>query len=302
MSKNKATLLLFLVSIMWGGGCIAIKLAVNAGLAGGQLNMYRGFFYALLMLIFFSKQIFAMSKKTFVIGLSAGVFNFLGFLFQAIGAAYTTPAKSSFLTTISVVMVPFIVWAMYGIKPKKQNILAVFVCAYGMAVMTSFFSNNLSLDIGDTYTIIGSFFFGMSVIMLSRQPKDAHFSQTSFLLAVCLFIGGGIYAMFFEGGLGLSTIHWKSGILPLAYLVILSNFIAQSLQVEAQRHIPASTASLIMTLEGVFGTIFSISLGFEPLTKATLVGGTLIFVSLIISEYDFSSLPKRVKKTEKAIS
>lgn len=57
-----------------------------------------------------------------------------------------------------------------------------------------------------------------------------------------------------------------------------------------------------MTLEGVFGTIFSISLGFEPLTKATLVGGTLIFVSLIISEYDFSSLPKRAKNAEKAIS
>lgn len=302
MSKNKAALLLFLVSIMWGGGCIAIKLAVNAGLAGGQLNMYRGFFYALLMVIFFSKQIFAMSKKTFVIGLSAGVFNFLGFLFQAIGAAYTTPAKSSFLSTISVVMVPFIVWAMYGIKPKKQNIIAVFICTYGMAVMTSFFSNNLTLDIGDTYTIIGSFFFGMSVIMLSRQPKDAHFSQTSFLLAMCLLTGGGIYAMLFEGGLGLSTVHWKSGILPLAYLVIFSNFIAQSLQVEAQRHIPASTASLIMTLEGVFGTIFSISFGFEPLTKATLVGGTLIFISLIISEYDFSSLPKRAKKTEKAIS
>ena len=89
MSKNKAALLLFLVSVMWGGGCIGIKLAVNADLAGGQLNMYRGFFYALLMLIFFSKQIFAMSKKTFVVGLSAGVFNFLGFLFQAIGAAYT---------------------------------------------------------------------------------------------------------------------------------------------------------------------------------------------------------------------
>ena len=81
-----------------------------------------------------------------------------------------------------------------------------------------------------------------------------------------------------------AAVNWKEAILPILYLSIGSNFIAQSMQIVAQRHLSASTASLVMMLEGVFGSVFSILFGFEKFTLGLLTGGGLILASLIISE------------------
>ena len=47
-----------------------------------------------------------------------------------------------------------------------------------------------------------------------------------------------------------------------------------------------------MTLEGVFGAVFSILFKYEVLSYSLIIGGLLIMLSLFISEYDFNSLKK----------
>ena len=59
------------------------------------------------------------------------------------------------------------------------------------------------------------------------------------------------------------------------------------MQIVAQRYLSASTACLILMLEGVFGAIFSVMFGYEPFTMNLLVGGALIVCSLILSEIQF---------------
>ena len=89
--------------------------------------------------------------------------------------------------------------------------------------------------------------------------------------------------MFFED-ISLGAIPWTKVILPVLYLAIGSNFVAQSMQIVAQRYLSASTACLILMLEGVFGSVFSVLFGYEPFTVNLLVGGGLIVCSLILSE------------------
>lgn len=283
MKKQTAILLLVIVTVIWGGGFVAIKLSLDSGVSAGMLNMIRGFIFTVIVFAIFPGQVLGMSKAQLKNGLLVGLFNCIGFVLQAIGALYTTPSNSSFLTTTNVVMVPFLAWILYKNKPKPRNIVAVFICMAGMAVLTDIVNVGLRLNIGDVYTIAGALGFGLSIVLLAKQPEGGHFAAGAFLLGLTLFLGGAFYMVVFENA-SFAAVNWKEAILPILYLSIGSNFIAQSMQIVAQRHLSASTASLVMMLEGVFGSVFSILFGFEKFTLGLLTGGGLILASLIISE------------------
>lgn len=286
MKKQTAIFLLVIVTVIWGGGFVATKLALNLGVTVGLLNMIRGLVFCLLMLMIFPKPIIHMSKPQLKAGLLVGFFNFGGFILQCIGAQYTTPSNSSFLTTTNVVMVPFLAWILYKMRPKIKNFIAIFICLIGMAILTGMFQSQITINVGDVYTVAGAFSFALSIVMLAKPPEGGHFAASAFLMGLTLFLGSTVYFVVAEGA-KMPAIDWKLAILPVLYLSIGSNFIAQTLQIVAQKHLTASTASLIMVLEGVFGSIFSIMFGFEPFTFSLLLGGSFILASLVISEVQF---------------
>ena len=283
MKKSTAILMLIVVTIIWGGGFIGIKMALDGGMTAGTLNMARGFIFTAIVFGAFHQHILNMSKEELVNGILVGTFNALGFITQAVGALYTTPSNSSFLTTTNVVMVPFMAWAIFKVRPKLRNLVAVVVCMAGMGVLTGAFETEFILNIGDLYTVVGALFFGLSIVFLAKQPEGGHFSTGAFMMGITLFMAGAVYTVFFED-ISLSAIPWAKVIWPVLYLAVGSNFVAQSMQIVAQRYLSASTACLILMLEGVFGSVFSVLLGYEPFTVNLLLGGGLIVCSLILSE------------------
>jgi hypothetical protein len=90
----------------------------------------------------------------------------------------------------------------------------------------------------------------------------------------------------------LIDVNWKTVIFPLLYMGIICSFAAQTIQVIAQRHTSATAAGLIMMLEGFFGSVFSVAFGFEAFTSRLAIGGTIIMVSLMLMEVDFTQLKK----------
>ena len=283
MKKSTAILMLIVVTIIWGGGFIGIKMALDGGMTAGTLNMARGFIFTAIVFGAFHQHILNMSREELVNGILVGTFNALGFITQAVGALYTTPSNSSFLTTTNVVMVPFMAWAIFKVRPKLRNLVAVVVCMAGMGVLTGAFETEFILNIGDLYTVVGALFFGLSIVFLAKQPEGGHFSTGAFMMGITLFMAGAVYTVFFED-ISLSAIPWAKVIWPVLYLAVGSNFVAQSMQIVAQRYLSASTACLILMLEGVFGSVFSVLLGYEPFTVNLLLGGGLIVCSLILSE------------------
>ena len=283
MKKSTAILMLIVVTIIWGGGFIGIKMALDGGMTAGTLNMARGFIFTAIVFGAFHQHILNMSREELVNGILVGTFNALGFITQAVGALYTTPSNSSFLTTTNVVMVPFMAWAIFKVRPKLRNLVAVVVCMAGMGVLTGAFETEFILNIGDLYTVVGALFFGLSIVFLAKQPEGGHFSTGAFMMGITLFMAGAVYTVFFED-ISLSAIPWAKVIWSVLYLAVGSNFVAQSMQIVAQRYLSASTACLILMLEGVFGSVFSVLFGYEPFTVNLLLGGGLIVCSLILSE------------------
>lgn len=289
MKKQTAILLMLLVTIIWGGGFPATKMSLDFGVTVGITNMTRGAIFTLLVLIFFHKHIFSMTKEDFKIGLLAGLSNAAGFLLQTIGTQYTTLSNSAFLTTTNVVMIPFMAWILMKKKPQAKNYAAAAICMVGTAVLAGVFQSGLSFNIGDIYTLGCAVAFGLSIVFVAMQKSETHFAVGAFMIGITHFLGGAVYFVFAEGAY-IPSLNWKIAILPVIYLGVLSSFVAQSLQIVSQRYVSPSTASLVFMFESVFGSIFSILFGFEEFTLNLLIGGSLIVVSLVVSEIDFKTL------------
>ena len=86
-------------------------------------------------------------------------------------------------------------------------------------------------------------------------------------------------------------------IFAVVYLCLFCTAVALLLQNFGQKHTTPSTASLLLSLESVFGTMFSAALGREDLTIRMICGFVTIFLSIIVSETKLSFLHPKSNKT-----
>ena len=82
-----------------------------------------------------------------------------------------------------------------------------------------------------------------------------------------------------------------SGIL---YLAIFCTMAAYAIQMAGQKILSANASSLLLSLEAVFGTIFSVIFLKEVLTGKMIVGCVLMFFALMISGIRFETHGKDV--------
>ena len=66
--------------------------------------------------------------------------------------------------------------------------------------------------------------------------------------------------------------------------------LAQMAQIYGQKFTTPNQASLILSLEAVFGTLFSVILGDEKLTVGLVIGFIIIFIAMIINELKLDPL------------
>ena len=73
-------------------------------------------------------------------------------------------------------------------------------------------------------------------------------------------------------------------IVPVLYVSFLSGLLGQMLQNKYQAYVDPTVASLIMSLESVFGTLGGWLLLNQTLTINEIMGCILLFISIIIAE------------------
>ena len=111
------------------------------------------------------------------------------------------------------------------------------------------------------------------------------------MLTVIQFITEGLLGL--ATGAVFETLPALTQITPvivgeLAFVVLFATIFAFGVQNIALAHIEPTQASLILSLESVFGVVFSILLYGELLTVRLVVGFVLIFIALLVSEGVFS--------------
>ena len=87
-------------------------------------------------------------------------------------------------------------------------------------------------------------------------------------------------------------------ILPLLFLGIGSSGIAYTLQILGQKGVNPAAASIILSLESVFGIVGTALFLGQTLTAREYLGCAIVLVAVILSQIDFSTLLKKRNKNK----
>ena len=225
-----------------------------------------------------------MKGGEFLYALLAGFCNLTGSLLQTLSMVFTLPSHCAFLTVTNVVIVPFVAFILFREKPPRRSLISVPLCVSGMAILTGVFKTGLSVNIGDLYSLTGAFAFSVTIAMLSHGKTD--FRIIAFGLALANFAGGLVVMLIF--GESLAGVQWNFTLPVLLFTGVVATFIGLTTQCYVQKYISPTSAALIMAMEGVLGSVFSVLLGFETFTRALVFGGLLIVLSIVVMESGFS--------------
>ena len=282
----KASIMLFFTSIIWGLAFVAQTQGMEhiGPFTFTAARSVVAIIFLYLTYIFFKKTSKAYREQKFDMrrtirgGVLCGLVFTFGINFQQIGLVYTTAGKASFLTALYIVFIP-IIGLFYGKKINRKLQLCIVFAMIGTYLMSV--KGSLSMNIGDLITIFGSIVFAIHILMLSEFSKDTNAVLVSLIqFAVCGFFSL-IAALIFEG-IEIDAI--LKSYLPILYVGILSSGVGFTIQLMALKELDPVVASMISSLESVFGAVFGWLILSQSMSEREIIGAIIIFLATILAQ------------------
>ena len=282
MNKQiKYSFLLLLISIIWGFA-FAFQSLGGDNLSTFTFYSFRSYFSVITMFILLA---FKKDKDikgniySIKLGLVGGLITCAAYLFQQESLKYTTAANSSFITSIYVALVP----ALAIFLGKKTNVKTwVCVALEFVGLYLLCIKGDFSINKGDLMAMICSILFAIHILLIDNGANKLDsiiFCTTQYV--VCAIVTT-ILMFIFDRPINIEGV--KASLIPLVYTGCLSSAVCITLQVEAQKHMNPTLASLILCLEGVFGAIGGWLILGQTLSTKEFFGCAIIFVAIIISQ------------------
>ncbi len=284
-------LAILLATLIWGTSFVIIKDTLDV-IKPNFLMALRFTIASVFLSAIFWKRIRKATRKMLWQGAVIGVFLFLAYYWQTVGILYTTPGKNAFLTAVYCVIVPFLAWGCRGARPDKYNIIAALLCMCGIGIVS--LDGSLTMGKGDFYTLIGGFFFACHMVAVFKFVKQNDPIVMTVLQFVAAAVCFWITTLLAEG---VPEKLSMGAILPVLYLCVFCTAGAMFLQNFGQKYTDPSVAALLLSLEAVFGSLFSVIMGREVVTFRIVGGFLVIFISIVISETKLAFFKKK-EKTE----
>ncbi len=276
-------LMIVVATLIWGSSFVVMKDSVEV-MQPSWLIGIRFLLTALVLGCVFHKRVRAsINKRAIISGSILGVLIFGAYWFQTVGLVYTTPGKNAFLTATYCVLVPFMAYAATKRRPTIYNIVAALLCITGVGFVSLTGGDELSLGFGDGMTLVCGVLFALHIVAASKFAGD----QDILVLTTYQFLVSGILGVI-VGAVSepapTAECLEPEFIFSMIYLVVFCSCIAMGFQNAALAHVAPSQAAILLSLESVFGVIFSVILYGETLTVMLVAGFVLIFASIILSE------------------
>lgn len=279
--RKTATPILFAAAIIWGSAFIVVKESVDS-IPTNWLLFIRFGIAALFLSAVFHKRLKKIDAKHIIGSFWVALTLYIAYILQTVAIKYTTPGKNAFITAAYCVMVPFFMWIFHKGRPDKFNIAAAVVCIIGIGFTSMNPSELMSVNKGDALTLAGAVFFALQILAIDNAVKKCD----PVIVTILQFAFGALFALI--GALIFEhppTQFGKSEMFCTLYLGIMSSGIATLCQIVGQKYAASQlSAAIILSLESVFGVIFSVLFGYEKLTYLMTAGFALIFIAVVTSE------------------
>ena len=286
MMRKLAKPMLFAAAFIWGSSFFIMKDALDE-LPVQYLLAIRFTTGAVLLGLFCWKKWKTFTPDYLWRGAVIGAMLYIAYSVQTYGLALTTPSKNAFLTAVYCVLVPFLYWAFAKIRPDRYNVIAAVLCVAGVGLVS--LTGDLTVNPGDGLTLICAVFYAMHIVAVAKVSPG----KDIYLLTVFQFAFAGLYA--WTGGALTETFPAQALtrleiLLPLAYLAVMATTVALLFQNVGQVWSDPASASVILSLESVFGVLCSVLFAGDEVNGRMLAGFALIFVAVMCSETKFSFL------------
>lgn len=282
MTKLLASAGLILVTVIWGSAFVVMKNSIDV-ISPTYLLAYRFTVAAIGMIILFWNRVRTISKAEFGCGFFVGGLLFISYYFQTYGLKYTTASKNAFITTLYVIIVPFLHWLFNRARPTRNNLLAAVIAVIGLALLS--LKGDLTINYGDFLTLICGICFATHIVFLDRYTAKYDPIRLTVMQMVSAAVCSWGVASLTEGACDLSVLADKNVAFGILYLGLASSMLGFLLQTVGQKYLEAGTSSILLSFEAVFGLIFSVIFLHDPLTVRGLIGCTFMFAAAILAEY-----------------
>jgi drug/metabolite transporter (DMT)-like permease len=275
--RGISDLMLLLTAILWGSGFLAQRLGAD-NVTSFTFNAFR-YILASLTLLILAKFRLPTDRESLKIIFWAGLVSYAGSTCQQTGMKYTSIGNTGFITTIYVPLVPVISYLLFREKVKKQAFLAAFIAMIGLYLLSTAGNGLEHMSIGDLIVFIGSFFWALHIIVVSKAENipAAQFSAGQFLVTAMLHL---ISWAVIDGAPTANLISIAPAILYSGIIVVGFGF---TLQAIGQKNSGSAEAAIILGLESVFAMIFGTIFYGERFNLIQAIGAILIFFSIIVS-------------------
>ncbi len=278
-SKLYPNLALLTAAIIWGSSFVMVKDTVEL-IPPSLLLTVRFLIATIILSVVFYKKIESINFEYIKKGAFVGLLLFLAFFTQTVGITDTTASKNAFLTAVYCVIVPLIYWVIGRGRPDRFNISAALLTLIGIGLVS--LSGSFTIEFGDAATLLGGFFFAAHIVAVSVLFKESDPVLATIMQFFFVALYSGITSIF---TVGEAAIVWNGDVwFSIIYLAALCSAGGLLLQNIGQKYTSPAAASILLSLESVFGVAFSVFMFGEQITGRIALGFVVIFIAVIISE------------------
>ncbi len=218
-------------------------------------------------------------------GVLCGLAMFAATNLQQFGLKDASEGKAAFVTALYIVLVPILGLILHR-RATLFNWLGVALAAVGLYLLCAM--GETGFGISDVLLLLCALLFSVQIMLVDHfSPKvdGVRLSCIQFLVVGIL----NLPLMFIFETPTLAGISNHLG--ELLYLGLLSSGVAYTLQIIAQKDTEPTTASLLMSLESVFGALAGWLIAGHPLGVYEIIGCVLMFGAIVLAQ-----LPAPVRK------
>lgn len=209
-------------------------------------------------------------------GICCGCILCLASCLQQFGIAQTTVGKAGFITTLYIIIVPFL-----GLFLKKKIGVNIWISAVIAAVGMYFLciTESFSIEAGDRLILLCSVVFSVHILVIDHFSPKADGVVISCVQFFTAGVIAGVPMLLFEQP-SVSAI--LAAAVPILYAGIMSCGVGYTLQVVAQNSVDPTVASLLLSLESVFSVLAGWIILGQKLSGRELFGCALVFAAVLL--------------------
>jgi drug/metabolite transporter (DMT)-like permease len=289
--RRFAESMLLLVTVFWGVSFAAIKSATLY--VSPALFVGLRFTFAALILIamwpVLSRRFGADGDDARAGGLFApaslrwgwllGLLIAIGYTTQTVGLGSTTANNSAFITALSVVLVPVLLFLFHRTRPSRPVGAGILLAVLGLALLTRPDLGRAAP--GDLWTLGTALAYALYLERLSAALKKVHFLPLLFWTVIVCAVLNLAWALLVED----RRLEWNR-VVVVGFVVttLFSTLGALWLQNRYQGETTATRAALIFSAEPVFAAAFSWAWLGERLRGWSLAGALVILGAVLLIE------------------